>query len=112
MKYKYKAIIKRPDEEYGHMTFISNTLENLQRTVGGYIETIPVTSKDVILCDEEGKLKLKPTNISLGNDFIVGTIVVLGVDGDEFTDVHMTFKEWKEFIDQERQLENGGKHGV
>lgn len=106
MKAKIKVIIKRTDEQYGHMTAISPRLENLQKTVGGYIETIPVTPKDVILCDEEGKLKLKPTNISLGNDFIVGTIVVLGVDGDEFTDVHMSFKEWKEW------LKNGGKHGI
>lgn len=26
---KIKAIIKRPDEEYGHIANISNTLENL-----------------------------------------------------------------------------------
>lgn len=27
---KIKVIIKRPDEQYGHVTNISNTLENLQ----------------------------------------------------------------------------------
>lgn len=32
---KIRAIIKRPDEEYGHVTNIANNLKNLQRTVGG-----------------------------------------------------------------------------
>ena len=37
---KIRAIIKRPDEKYGHVTNISPTLENLQKTVGGYIEPV------------------------------------------------------------------------
>lgn len=44
---KIRAIIKRPDEEYGHVTHISATLENLQKTVGGYIETVGLTESDV-----------------------------------------------------------------
>jgi len=35
MAQKIKVIIKRPDEKYGHVTGISRTLENLQKTVGG-----------------------------------------------------------------------------
>ena len=54
-KAKVKVIIKRPDEEYGHVSNISSTLKNLQKTVGGYIETVQVTGKDVILVNEEGK---------------------------------------------------------
>ena len=37
---KIKAIIKRPDEEFGHIANISCTLENLQKIVGGKIETL------------------------------------------------------------------------
>ena len=59
MAKKIKAIVKRPDEQYGHMTWISNTLENLQRTVGGHIETISLPGGAVIICDEEGRLKKK-----------------------------------------------------
>lgn len=33
MASKIKTIIKRPDEQYGHVTHISQTLENLQKTV-------------------------------------------------------------------------------
>ena len=56
-----RAIVKRADEQYGHVTWISNTLSNLQNQVGGYIEC--VTSADgnfVIICDEEGRLKNPP----------------------------------------------------
>ena len=59
---KIKSIVKRADEEYGHMTWISNTLENLQRTVGGYIETVTLPGGVVIICDEEGRIKGKPFN--------------------------------------------------
>ena len=31
---KVRVIIKRPDEEFGHVTNISPSLENLQRNVG------------------------------------------------------------------------------
>lgn len=35
---KIKVIVKRPDEQYGHVCHISDRLENLQKTVEGYIE--------------------------------------------------------------------------
>ena len=37
---KTKAIIKRPDEEYGHIANISCTLENVQEIVGGKSEAV------------------------------------------------------------------------
>lgn len=39
MKQKISVIIKEPDKKPRHV-YISNTLENLQKTVGGYIETV------------------------------------------------------------------------
>ena len=50
---KIKAIIKRPDEAYGHVTWIGNTLENFQRNVGGHIEPIALT-KNLMLDKIEG----------------------------------------------------------
>ena len=101
---KIKCIVKRPEEQYGHMTCISDSLENLQRTVGGHIEPVLIakTEKDghvvdvVILCDEEGKLKDKEPNLRLTYDVLVGDIVVLGSDGEEFCDIPITFEEWKQ----------------
>ena len=39
---RIKVIIKRPDEKYGHVTYISDSLENLQKTVGGPIEIVSI----------------------------------------------------------------------
>lgn len=104
MKPKIKVIIKRPDEEYGHVTNISRTLSNLQNTVGGYIETCHITDKVVVICNEEGKfLNLEP-NCFIGTQYFVGNIIIAGVDEDDFTDIPFDFKYWKEFLDQ-----NGGK---
>lgn len=35
---------------------IDNTLEELQATVGGYIETFRIAQDAVVICNEEGKL--------------------------------------------------------
>lgn len=95
---KIRAIIKRPDEEFGHVTNISDTLENLQKTVGGNIECVSF-SNFVILCNEDGKLKGLPFNMRIGTfDVLVGTIIVLGVDGEEFADCPLDFKVWKNTV--------------
>lgn len=106
MEGKLKCIVKRTDELYGHVTNISASLENLQKTVGGYIEPVCIRQieKDgktvdlVILCDEEGKWKDKAPNIVIGRDVICGDIVVLGAEGEDFCDVPVTFEEWKDFV--------------
>ena len=95
---KIKVIIKRPDEQYGHVCSISTSLENLQRTVGGYVEEIKV-GNFIILCNEEGKLLNLEPNMKLGDTFLVGTIIVIGGDGDDYSAVPITFSKWKEFVD-------------
>ena len=101
MNGKIKAIIKRPDEKYGHMTHISPTLENFQKHVGGPIET--ATRGDiVIICNEEGKIRDLPRNIYVGTfpyiDVIVGTVVVVGRGEEDFTDIPITFAVWKKLL--------------
>jgi len=97
MSKKIKVIIKRPDEKVGHMTWISDTLENLQATVGGYIETVTFGDM-VIICDEEGRLKKKEPNCKIGRTSFVGTIIAVGQDGDEFADVPIDMTGWKFLI--------------
>ncbi|QAT43469.1 DUF3846 domain-containing protein [Aminipila luticellarii] len=81
-----KALRKRPGEAAEEIQ-IDNTLEALQKEVGGYIESVTIATDLVILCDEEGRLKGKAHNCNLlGVDF-VGSIIVAGVNGDEFSDV-------------------------
>ena len=109
MNYKMRVIIKRPDEQYGHVTNISNTLENMQRTVEGYIETVTIgESADgkpiVLVCNEEGKLKGLPHNFYLWNDEIVGTVFLCSVDGENLSDLPLTFglAEWKKLLNEMR----------
>lgn len=70
---------------------IENTLEALQRSVAGFIETITlVREKAVMIVNEEGVLLGLPVNViasAVANTQIVGTAIVVGVDGEEFADV-------------------------
>ena len=66
---------------------IDNTLEELQATVGGYIETVTFASGATVICNEEGRLMGLEHNLRfLGVDF-VGPIVIAGVNGEEFCDL-------------------------
>lgn len=83
---KIKVIIKRPGEK-PYTTWISDRLENLQKTVEGYIETVTVLTDLVIICNEEGRIRNLPYNCTiLGADFF-GTILLAGINGEEFGNV-------------------------
>ena len=99
---KVRCIIKRPDEQYGHVTNISIALKNLQRIVGGPIETVSCGSGTVIICNEEGKLRRLQRNFRIGkppfSDMIVGEAIVIGVDGEDFCDLQISFDLWKRLL--------------
>ncbi len=105
---KIRAIIKRTDEPWGHMTNISTRLENLQKLVGGYIEAVTLRPGLVVLCDEEGKLKNYDSNMRIPCDYLddvfYGDIVVLGEAGGEFVDIPIEFAEWKELVKKYREV--------
>ena len=99
---KIKAIVKRADEPYGHMTYVSNTLKNLQKHVGGNIEAVTLGGGLVLLCDEEGRINGKPYNCTIFPTKMAlmtffGDIVIVGADEDEFTDVPISLENWKKF---------------
>lgn len=98
MEGKIRVIIKRPDEQFGHVTNISASLENLQKTVDGYIEAVPLTSEIVILCNEEGKIRGLQKNFFMPYDMICGTAIVIGRAGEEFCDLDLPFAVWKELL--------------
>lgn len=72
-------------------TGIENTLEALQAAVDGYIEKVTlVPGRAVMIVNEEGLLRgLSPNPIAsaVANTQIVGPAVVVGVDGEDFTDI-------------------------
>ena len=102
---KIKVIIKRPDEKAGHVTNISASLKNLQKTVEGNIETVTVVldPKVIMICNEEGKILGLEKNFCMGtppfHDVIVGTVILCGVNEEWLADVPIDFKMWKFVID-------------
>ena len=72
-------------------TDIENKLEELQEAVGGYIEAVRLPFHDsVMIVNEEGLLLGLKINIiasEIANQPIVGNALILGVDGEEFTDI-------------------------
>jgi hypothetical protein len=106
MAKKIKCIVKRPDEQFGHVTWVSDSLENLQKTVGGYIETVTLDNGVALICNEEGKLRDMPYNFTLRRirgvvtvqNAIFGTVIACGAEGDEFADIPIDFNEWKSLL--------------
>ena len=74
------------------------------RSGKGYIEIVPLGDRRdcAIICDEEGKLKDYEKNMRIPCDYLddvfYGDIVVLGAEGEEFTDIPIEFAEWKELV--------------
>ena len=100
--YKIRAIIKRPDERYGHVTNISDTLKNLQKTVDGRTEVIQIAASTVIIKNRDDKIFDLPKNFKRGKwpviETIRGTVAVVGIDGDGFCDCPISFKVWKQLL--------------
>ena len=87
MKYeKIKALYKEPGKAPMLIT-VENELHALQRVIGGNLESHKVTADCCMLCDEEGRLKGLPFNCHFANLEIVGPILLVGVDGEEFCDI-------------------------
>lgn len=78
------VVIKEPGKPARVDPLFDNTLGSFQSAVGGYIECVHLAPDVVLICNEEGKLRMLPINVQIGSDFLVGTIVVCGVSGDEF----------------------------
>ena len=80
------VVIKEPGKGARVEPLFDNSLESFQNAVGGFIECVDLSPDTVLICNEEGKLMDLPYNFTLGGwDSIVGTVVVCGVRGDEFS---------------------------
>lgn len=80
-------IVKCPARGPAVISFIDNTLEAMQKVVGGYIETVSY-GHFVVVCNEEGVLKGLPVNSSMPQ--FVGDIFITRADGENFTDLSVT----------------------
>lgn len=70
---------------------INNSLEDMQRYVMGYIETVTLSETAMLVCNEEGKLRDFTPNrvlkIGSSQDVIRGDFFICGWSGDEFCDI-------------------------
>ena len=83
-----KVIRKHPGQ-MPEVIDVENDGDAIRYELGGFIEAVTIAEDLAILCDEDGRFKNKAPNIAfkaLGVDF-VGTILIVGVDGEEFCDV-------------------------
>jgi len=78
-----KVVTKQPGKP-AQAAEIENGLESLQKFVGGYIQAVDFIGNTLMICNEEGKLEGLPVNFRFGSDIIVGSIIICGIDGENF----------------------------
>ena len=100
MKDKLRVIRKEPNQD-PEIIVIDDTLKAMQKEVLGYIESVTIATDTVVICNEEGLLIGLPPNCDFGSHSFVGTILVVGTDGEEFADIPderfwmKQFKPWR-----------------
>ena len=105
-----RVYYKRPGKNLVDVK-LPNELEWLQGAVEGYVEAVTLNIGEdgmpnlVMLCNEEGHLKdmehnfyMVSMNIDDMFDEIVGPVLFVGADGEEFTDCPMNRKELESFM--------------
>ena len=80
-------VVMCPAERAPYVCAISNSLENMQRVVGGDIEAVTIDDKCVLICAEEGRILDMPENQSCPFAGFVGDVFFCGPDGEEFGDL-------------------------
>ena len=95
---KIKIVFQWPGK-ISSIATIPNTLEAMQKLVGGYIETVSLPNGLILVMDEEGRLKGRQENVRcVQYGTIVGTVFVTAADGDEFrsltTEEIQTARAW------------------
>lgn len=79
--------IKRVGEPPVVEPLFENSLKAFQKEVGGYIETVTIAEDLTLVCNEEGRILGLPYNTTICGMPFFGTVVAVGVKGDEFASV-------------------------
>lgn len=96
-----RVLYKRPGKNLVEVE-IPNELEWIQGAVEGHFEHIQICTDFAMLCNEEGKLKGMEPNFycKVLDDMIVGPVLFVGVDGENYADCPATkedlIKVWEE----------------
>ena len=80
-----RVLRRRPGEEF-RAADIPNTLKAFQEQVGGPIEAVAITNRTTLIVNENGKLEGLPYNCDICGHRLVGTVLAVWVDGEDFVD--------------------------
>lgn len=81
-----RVLIRQPGDESFRTILVPNKLGLLQDLVDGPIETVTIATDCCLICNEEGRIRGLEHNCYFCGIGFVGTILVVGIDGEEFTD--------------------------
>lgn len=83
-----KILVIEPHQKC-YVRDIDGSLRSMQDVVGGFIEQVYISSDEVLICNEEGKLLQLPYNMTLGFHVLHGTCFICGYDSQtgEYKDV-------------------------
>lgn len=82
---------------------IDGSLESMQKLVGGYIQSMPLSYNTALVCDEDGKVKGRPVNrVAFTDDgdlidYICGDFFIVGTGSEDF--VSLTDEQAARYID-------------
>ena len=82
---------------------IDGSLESMQKLVGGYIQSVPLSYNTALVCDEDGRMKGRPVNrVAFTDDgkeidLIRGDFFIVGTGSEDF--VSLTDEQAVEYID-------------
>ena len=79
--------IKEPGKAPFIEPLFENSLKAFQEAVGGYLETVTLASDLTFICTEEGRLVGLPYNTTICGCPFFGTVLAVGVKGDDFASV-------------------------
>ena len=115
-----RVVCVEPDKQPYEME-MPNTLEALQKAVGGYIQAVyPWEDNAALICNEEAKLINLPPNRALRDphgklyDIICGTFLVVGLTAENFGSLtdEQAAAYIRRFRDPEAFLSIGNMHFV
>lgn len=93
-----RILYKTPFDKSFRELVIPNTLKLMQDLVDGTIQAVPLSEEACVICNEEGRLVDLPHNCVYEGVDYVGNILVVGVDGEEFTDCPLSLVQANEGI--------------
>ena len=96
---KIYVVVKEPGNPTGEIREVDNTLRAFQELVDGHVEYVTMDEGLAVICNEDGRLLGLPYNCTFGGVSFVGTIVIVGVDGEDVADCPLGIDELDEWVE-------------